>query len=83
MTKKNNQMVLCPICNGNLKITLARGRKSGKPFIMFMCPEDGRHFRGFITHRPFVENVLKKAEAKGQSENGNSKAIPTDNKLLR
>lgn len=59
----NNSLPQCPICGINLSITLARGRKSGKPFLMLICPQDGRHFRGFISHRPYVEQVLKNLES--------------------
>ena len=54
----------CPVCRAALEIRLTRGRKSGKPFLMFICHQDGRHFRGFITYRPYVEEVLSKVETK-------------------
>ena len=25
---------------------------------MFVCPVDGRHFRAFVTYRPYVDAVL-------------------------
>ena len=53
----------CPVCGGPLSLRLAMGRKSGKPFIMLICAQDGRHFRGFISHRPFVEEVVNHLEA--------------------
>ena len=59
----NDQQPLCPVCHLTLSVRLARGRKSGKPFVMLVCPEDGRHFRAFITHRPYVREVLEKAGA--------------------
>lgn len=62
--KTNKDIPSCPLCGEALAVTLARGRKSGKPSIMLICPEDGRHFRGFITYRPYVEEVLSKLEAK-------------------
>ena len=49
----------CPICNNPLSISVARGRKSNKPFIMLKCDKDGRHFRGFITEQDYVRRVLK------------------------
>lgn len=58
----NNESPRCPICGTNLTIRLARGRKSGKPFIMLICVKDGRHFRGFINHRPYVEQALNNLE---------------------
>ena len=53
----------CPVCHLTLSVRLARGRKSGKPFVMLVCPQDGRHFRAFITHRPYVREVLERAGA--------------------
>lgn len=40
-----------------------QGRKSGKPSLMFICPHDGRHFRGFITDQNYVAGVLARLEA--------------------
>ena len=54
--------VPCLICGTPLSLRLARGRKSGKPFLMLICPIDGRHFRGFITHRDYVAGVLARLE---------------------
>ena len=48
----------CLVCHGPLSLRLARGRKSGKPSIMLICPTDGRHFRGFISDRAYVGQVL-------------------------
>ena len=53
----------CPVCHILLSVRLAQGRKSGKPFVMLVCPADGHHFRAFITHRPYVREVLDKAGA--------------------
>ena len=50
--------VSCHICQAALKVTLARGRKSGKPFVMLTCPEDGRHIRAFVADRTYVENLI-------------------------
>ena len=50
--------VPCMICQQPLTLRLARGRKSGKPFLMLICPQDGRHFRGFINDRNYVDSVL-------------------------
>ena len=62
MTTSTTQTVLCPVCERDLEIRSSTGRKSGKPFLMFICPEDGRHFRGFITDQGFVRQVLEKLE---------------------
>ena len=56
----------CPVCANPLSVRAAAGRKSHKPFIMFVCDVDPRHFRGFITNQEFVRSVLeKKDESKG------------------
>jgi hypothetical protein len=51
--------IYCPICAAVLSIRAAKGRKSNKPFIMMLCPQDGRHFRGFITDQEFINKVVK------------------------
>jgi hypothetical protein len=58
----------CPICGEPLILRIARGRKSGKPFVMLVCAIDGRHFRGFINHRPFVEQFVNNLESKNIAE---------------
>ena len=54
----------CHICNTPLAVRAAKGRKSNKPFVMFICPKDGRHFRAFVTDKAYVEDVRRRAEAK-------------------
>jgi len=49
----------CPVCSKPLSVTVAKGRKSNKPFIMLKCDVDGRHFRGFITDQDFVRRILQ------------------------
>ncbi|AHB14101.1 MULTISPECIES: hypothetical protein [Dehalococcoides] len=56
------ESIKCPVCSETLEVKLASGRKSGKPFIMFVCPKDGRHFRGFITQQEYVRQVVEKSE---------------------
>jgi hypothetical protein len=34
---------------------------------MEICPVDGRHFRGFITHRDYVAGVLARLEGQPAS----------------
>jgi hypothetical protein len=41
---------------------IARGRKSGKPFLMVKCLHDGRHFRGFVGDRDYVAQLLEHLE---------------------
>ena len=57
-----SQAIPCLICGTALTLRLARGRKSGKPFLMLICPQDGRHFRGFINDQSYVKEVLAKLE---------------------
>ncbi len=49
----------CPVCSKPLSISIAKGRKSNKPFIMLKCDVDGRHFRGFITDQDFVRRIFQ------------------------
>ena len=56
--------VLCLICKHPLAVRLARGRKSGKPFVMMVCTQDGRHFRAFINYQPYVAQVLERVGGK-------------------
>ena len=55
----------CPVCTLPLRVRLARGRKSGKTFVMLLCAPDGRHFRAFISDRDFVQRTLDAAEGLG------------------
>ena len=48
----------CPVCQEHIKVKTAKGRKSNKPFIMLVCPVDGRHFRGFITDQGYIRQVI-------------------------
>ena len=52
----------CPVCQGRLEVRVARGRKSGKPFIMLICPASGKHLRAFITDQTYVAGVLARLE---------------------
>ena len=52
----------CPVCRQPLDLRIARGRKSGKTFLMLVCARDGRHFRGFINDRTYVDGVLSRLE---------------------
>lgn len=51
--------ISCPICTNPLSVRVAKGRKSNKPFIMLVCKQDGRHFRGFITDQTYVKKVFE------------------------
>ena len=52
----------CPVCRQPMALRIARGRKSGKTFLMLICPRDGRHFRGFINDKEFVAGVMSRLE---------------------
>ena len=54
--------IACLVCKEPLTVRLARGRKSGKPFVMLVCAQDGRHFRAFINDQDYVAQVLKRVE---------------------
>lgn len=67
----------CPICTEPLRFTVTTNR-NGKHAIGLHCPKDGRHFRGFINHKPFVDEALGRlAEA---MSNG---AAPSDPALQK
>jgi hypothetical protein len=46
---------------------MAKGRASNKPFIMLICPKDGRHFRAFISDQTYINKVLEE-KTKGMRE---------------
>ena len=52
----------CLVCKEPLMVKLTRGRKSGKPFVMLICSQDGRHFRAFINDQEYVSRVLESAD---------------------
>ena len=68
----------CPVCRQPLALRLARGRKSGKTFLMLVCGRDGRHFRGFISDRAFVEGVLSRLEGHTPLEERGSDLVDDD-----
>lgn len=53
----------CPVCNVRLDLRPTRGRKSGKPSLMFICPVSRTHFHGFINDQDFVFRVLRLFES--------------------
>ena len=71
--KVTEKGIPCLVCGTDLSLRLTRGRKSGKPFVMLICPIDGRHFRGFITSQPYVAEVLARLE--GHAELRSSQGI--------
>jgi hypothetical protein len=67
-----SQRLPCLVCGAQLAVRVARGRKSGKPFVMIICPLDGRHFRGFIGDREYVGRVARAAGILGEDQSGPS-----------
>ena len=65
-----NQSLPCLVCGTQLEVRLARGRKSGKPFVFVVCPRDGRHFRGFIADKNYVQQVLARLEGQTPDSQG-------------
>ena len=53
----------CLVCGEPLDLRRTQGRSSRKPSLMFVCPVDGRHFRAFVTYRPYVDAVLARLAA--------------------
>lgn len=51
----------CLVCGAPLQVRLARGTRSGKAFLLVICPTDGRHFRGFVGDQSFVQQVADAA----------------------
>jgi predicted RNA-binding Zn-ribbon protein involved in translation (DUF1610 family) len=63
-----NQSPACPVCGNPLSLRIAKGRKSNKPFIMLMCVIDGRHFRGFIGDRSYIQQVMNQIDSKARMQ---------------
>ena len=59
----SNAAISCLVCHGPLELRVAHGRKSQKPFLLLICPVDGRHFRGFIADKEYVARVIRNAES--------------------
>ena len=59
---KEDRKINCPVCKQSISLRIAKGRKSGKPSVMFICPKDGRHLRAFITDKTYVQAVLDQLE---------------------
>ena len=65
-----NQGIPCLVCGEQLTLRLAKGRKSQKIFLMLVCGRDGRHFRGFVNDREFVDQVLSRLERQMNDSGG-------------
>lgn len=55
----------CIVCHSEMSLQVARGRKSGKVFLMMVCAVDGRHFRAFIADKVFVNSVVDRTIGAG------------------
>ena len=64
ITSDESRSLRCHICRVALSVRLARGRKSGKPFVLLVCPSDGRHMRAFVADADYVSNVIERLEEK-------------------
>lgn len=49
--------VNCPVCKDRIEMKVTE-RKSGKPSLMLVCPENAAHFRAFINDEEFVHKTL-------------------------
>jgi predicted RNA-binding Zn-ribbon protein involved in translation (DUF1610 family) len=74
-----NQSLQCPVCGDAMAFQIARGRKSGKPFLMVKCLRDGRHFRGFVGDREYVTRLLERLEV---GNNGKTIAVSQESSLI-
>jgi predicted RNA-binding Zn-ribbon protein involved in translation (DUF1610 family) len=70
-----SQRLPCLVCGTQLAVRIARGRKSGKPFVMIICPADGRHFRGFVGDREYVSRVARASGLLGREPPGPSPGV--------
>jgi hypothetical protein len=55
----------CPICGAPLAASVTTNR-NGKHAVSLHCPEDGRHMRAFINHRPFVQETIDRMLAEAE-----------------
>jgi hypothetical protein len=75
------QTVPCIVCRRPLDVRLTKGRKSGKPSIMLICPENGRHLRAFVTDQAYVRGVLDRIDGAGTGEKAGGGPVPTMDKV--
>ena len=47
----------CPVCGEGLKARYTRQGKTYKVGLMLVCPEDSRHFRGFVNDPIFLRDA--------------------------
>ncbi len=63
-TAEQPEKLRCPVCGTGLEVRLAKGRNSGKAFIMAVCPVNGRHIRAFINDTEYIRQVIERLEAR-------------------
>ena len=75
--------IACPICGTAMKFTITTNR-NGKHAVGVHCPSDGRHFRGFVNHRPFVEDALTRmAEAEQERQTADASSAAAEPALQK
>lgn len=47
----------CPVCSQPVSVSLTK-KANG---LFLRCTADGKHYRGFIMDKPFVDGVLRRA----------------------
>ena len=77
------QVAPCVVCHKPLELRTAKGRTSGKPFLMLICPADGRHFRAFINDQDFVAGVMSRLEGYTRSSDIHDDPEVLDGPLTR
>lgn len=76
---EQNQSLQCPVCKDPMAFQIAKGRKSGKPFLMVKCLRDGRHFRGFVGDQDYVRKLLERLE---RGNGSNTVLKPEENAIV-
>ena len=62
----------CPVCSRTLRVGTSTS-KIGRVALVLVCPEDGRHFRGFINDGAYVRgvlDVLERRQNESEAEQG-------------
>ncbi len=80
MTPTAPASIPCPICTESLRFTVCTNRH-GKHSIGLHCPQDGRHFRGFVNHRPFVEDAISHMAAAEEARQARGDGAPEKDAL--
>lgn len=56
--------MFCPICGAELKLEFTTNKRTQRCGVMLVCPEDGRHFRGFINDPKSVRRAVDAGDPK-------------------